>query len=200
MGNTDIKSKAAIYDTWYNNPLNQSTINPHTNADTSRLAQPTSTQIRENYAIYGLEAPIDLEDVKFFIKRLKNRKTPGKSGITNKMLKKLPDEFLLNFVNIFNAALSMGYFPKAFKQATTIMIHKKGKSSTDPLNYRPFALLESVGKIYERIINRRLRLFLEDNNKLYYHQFGFRSHRSTHTNIHTMMNFISNARKRNLLN
>ena len=72
-------------------------------------------------------APIDEDDVKTFIDQLKKRKAPGRSGITNKMLKKLPNSYIEYFIKIFNAALSMGYFPESFKHAIVIMIAKKGK-------------------------------------------------------------------------
>ena len=73
-----------------------------------------------------LIAPIEPEDVKLFIRQLKKKKSPGKSGITNKMLKKLPNSYINYLTKIFNAALSMGYFPDSFKQAIVIMKPKKG--------------------------------------------------------------------------
>lgn len=59
------------------------------------------------------------------------------------------------------------------------MIPKPGKPSTDPKNYRPISLLEVPGKIFERIINLRLRCHLEENNLYNPSQYGFRAGRRT---------------------
>ena len=66
------------------------------------------------------------------------------------MLKKLPNSYINYLTKIFNAALSMGYFPDSFKQAIVIMKPKKGKNTNDPLNYPPISFLEPIAKIYEK--------------------------------------------------
>ena len=78
------------------------------------------------------------------------------------------------------------------------MIPKKSKSKFNALNYRPIALLETIGKLYEKIINKRLKWYLEDKNKLNDLQFGFRPTRSTHTSLTAMIEFITQAQKRGL--
>ena len=107
------------------------------------------------------------------------------------MLKKMTQNCFEILTDIYNACLSLGYFPEVFKQAIVVMIHKKGKSKENPLNYRPISLLEPIGKVYETIINKRLKWYLEDNGLLNDLQFGFRPGRSTHTSISTMLEFIS---------
>ena len=59
------------------------------------------------------------------------------------------------------------------------MISKAGKIPTRPENYRPISLLEVPGKILEKIVTRRLRLSLEENNNLQPAQYGFRRGRGT---------------------
>lgn len=54
------------------------------------------------------------------------------------------------------------------------LIPKSGKNPHLPINYRPISLLEVPGKIFERIINCRLRCHLEDNQLHNPNQFGFR--------------------------
>ena len=196
--NPRANEKAFTYLAWHATDEAKKQIEPHKTVDLSRLKTPSKEDLKNDFHRAQLLAPIELEDVKYFISRLKNKKAPGESGITNIMLKNLPDEFTENIVKIYNASLSMGYFPQSFKSAIMIMIHKKGKSKDDPLNYRPISLLESIGKIYEQILNRRLKWFLEDSNQLNDCQFGFRPSRSTHTSIHTMIEFINQAHKRGL--
>ena len=183
---------------WCVSEEGESARHPFLHADTNRLRTPTNEQMRQDPSLHDLTAPIILDDIKFFISKLKTKKAAGSSGISNRMIKKMPDKFLQHLVNLFNAALSMGYFPRKFKQAITVMIPKKQKSKLNPLNYRPISLLEPIGKLYESIINRRIKWYLEDSKKMHECQFGFRPGRSTHTSLHIMTNFITNARKRGL--
>ncbi|ROT79048.1 putative reverse transcriptase [Penaeus vannamei] len=72
------------------------------------------------------------------------------------------------------------------------------KDLTDPKSYRPISLLETLGKTFERIINTRLRWYLEDHNLLSHKQFGFRSHHSTHDALNIITNYIHNTKERRL--
>ena len=63
------------------------------------------------------------------------------------------------------------------------------------MNYRPISLLEPIAKIYEKMINQRLKTYLEDKKLLNDLQFGFRPGRSTHTSIHTMLEYIAQSHK-----
>ena len=80
---------------------------------------------------------------------------------------------------VFNASLASGYFPKQFKSAILKLLPKEGKDTTLPQNYRPIALLDNIGKMFEKIINTRLRQFLEDNKLYNSQQYGFRQRKST---------------------
>ena len=58
-----------------------------------------------------------------------------------------------------------------------VLIHKGGRNTTNPSNYKPITLLENIGKILERIINERVQRHLEDNELLNERQFDFRKRR-----------------------
>lgn len=62
---------------------------------------------------------------------------------------------------------------------TLNLIPKGGKNPHNPANYRPISPLEVPGKIFERIINHRLRTFLEDSDIHNDLQFRFRPARET---------------------
>ena len=99
---------------------------PYDTTNTNRLISQSKEDLQNHFYKSQLIAPIEPEDVKLFIRQLKKKKSPGKSGITNKMLKKLPNSNIYP-TKIYNAALSIGYFPDSFKQAIVIMIPKKEK-------------------------------------------------------------------------
>lgn len=121
-------------------------------------------------------------EVRRIIKKMKNN-APGQSGINKTILTELPDMAITKLNDIFNAALSLGYFPDKFKIGTIHLIPKGNKSPLNPINYRPITLLEVPGKIFERTINNRLRKHLHDNNLLPPEQHGFRAQRGTATAI-----------------
>ena len=56
---------------------------------------------------------------------------------------------------------------------------KQDSDLTDPTNYRPISLLETLCKTLERTITNRFMYFLEHYNLLTEFQFGFRKRRST---------------------
>ena len=79
---------------------------------------------------------------------------------------------------LFSQSLSECRLPSLWKQSIVVPIYKKG-SRYDALNYRPISLTSVSCKCLERIIACQLTAYLEDNNILTEHQFGFRSGRST---------------------
>jgi len=61
---------------------------------------------------------------------------------------------------------------------------------TEISNYRPISLLTSFYKIIEKIILKRLYIYLNDNNILVGNQYGFREKLSTGTAIYTLLNNV----------
>jgi hypothetical protein len=61
------------------------------------------------------------------------------------------------------------------------MIPKPGKDLSSPLNYRPTSLLNSLGKLFEKIILKRQNYQLRELNVIRDEQLGFkRGHSTTH--------------------
>ena len=60
-------------------------------------------------------------------------------------------------VQLANAYWALGYFPARFKEARTVVLRKPGKPSySDPGAWRPIALLNTIGKLIESLITKRL--------------------------------------------
>ena len=76
-----------------------------------------------------------------------------------------------------------------------IFIHKAGTDKHNPLNYRPISLLNTMGKIFGKIINNKLIIFLETNQIIKEAQHGFRSKRGTSTLLANMYERISMEKK-----
>ena len=133
---------------------------------------------------------IDIDDVKLAIKSLKD-KCPGPSKLRKKHFANLPDNILQNLTHIFESCLAAGYYPKQFKHAHMVFIHKAGTDKHDPLNYRPISLLNFMGKIFGKIINNKLKNFLQVKNIIKESQHGFRTKRGTSTLLANMYERIA---------
>ena len=83
---------------------------------------------------------------------LKVRKVPGPKGIPNKSLKHLPLSIVSLLVVIFNAFFRTSYFPVSWKHARVFSIPKHGKDQALSSSYRHLSLLDTMGKLFERIL------------------------------------------------
>lgn len=106
-------------------------------------------------------------------------KAPGNDGIQNILLKNLPKTGIKLLCRIFNSAMRLNYWPSSFKNAKVIPIPKPGKDGSVASNYRPISLLNTLAKLFEKIIHTRLMEFASENNILNEEQFGFRPQHST---------------------
>ncbi|GFU99884.1 probable RNA-directed DNA polymerase from transposon X-element [Trichonephila clavipes] len=90
-----------------------------------------------------------------YIKKIKIKKSPGRDGITNKMIKNLPLITVFKITNIINNMFKLRYFPNAWKTAVVIPILKPGKNPTLADSRRPISLLPILSKLAEKIISAR---------------------------------------------
>ena len=79
---------------------------------------------------------------------------------------------------IYRLSLLECRLPVLWKTSVVAPIFKKG-SRYNPLNYRPISLTSVPCKCLERVVAKHLTAYLEENNILSDHQFGFRAGRST---------------------
>ena len=86
------------------------------------------------------------------------------------------------FTHIINLYIKQGCFLDKLRIAKVIPIFKSGDKA-DENNYRPISNLPSISKIFEKVIAKRLNVFLESFNLLSNKQFGFRKNKSTETAI-----------------
>lgn len=86
-----------------------------------------------------------------------------------------------HIIHPFNECLRTGIFPREWKEARLVLLHKdSNKDPTDPANFRPISVINSAGKLMERLILTRLDEHLDSViNGRNPNQFGFRRGRST---------------------
>ena len=97
----------------------------------------------------------------------------------------------MQLADLFNLSFVTGVFPLILKTAKVVPILKKC-SKLDCSNYFPMSLLSNIENIFEKLMYKRLYVFLYNNNTIYNLQFGFRQHYST---SHVLVNITENIRK-----
>ena len=83
---------------------------------------------------------------------------------------------------MFYSAPGSGLVPKFYKMGYVTPLHKKG-SKAEPINYRPVTLISHIVKTFERVVRKSMVTYLETNKLLTGRQHGFRSGRSTLTQL-----------------
>ena len=78
----------------------------------------------------------------------------------------------------FNLSVTTDVLTTNFKTAKIITVHKN-ELKLYFSNYRPIFLLSNLGKIFEKLMHKRLAGFPGKNNIIYPLQFGFRKNYST---------------------
>ena len=78
----------------------------------------------------------------------------------------------------FNYLVKIGKFPDTLKTGKITLIYKK-EDEEQLENYRPIWTLPIFGKIFEKLIYKRLYNFFVAQNLLHDKQFGFRKNQST---------------------
>uniref|UniRef100_A0A6A7FMS9 Pol-like protein n=1 Tax=Hirondellea gigas TaxID=1518452 RepID=A0A6A7FMS9_9CRUS len=107
-----------------------------------------------------------------------NSKTPGPDFIPFDFLINMSDNQKMQLLQFYNYIWNTG-LPHQWRECIIFPLLKPGKSSADPLSYRPIALTNCMCKVLEKIINWRLQAFLEHNILVTPCQSGFRAGHST---------------------
>ena len=109
-------------------------------------------------------------EISEIVKELENGKASDIPIIVIKKCSTIITEHICGFMNNF---IEIGIFPDILKRGCITPIFKKGDSRFLD-NYRPVSTLPIFGKIYEKLIFKRVHSFLSANNIIYENQFGFR--------------------------
>lgn len=105
----------------------------------------------------AVEDRVSLAEVKRVLALLPNHKAVGSDGLSNELLKLLPDVVLTSLVGVFNAILCHpeGGMPDAWFRNLVVLLPKVTDPS--PLDYRPITLLSHVSKLLEKILWERIK-------------------------------------------
>ena len=130
--------------------------------------------------------------VSTIIDSLKPKISAGPDNISNNLIKIIKQDIVPSLTIIINQSLETAIFPKSLKIAKAVPSFKKDDPTTVN-NYRPISLLNSISKIFEKVIHQQLNSYLLQNNLLYGSQYGFRSNHSTELAALGLVERISGA-------
>lgn len=139
--------------------------------------------------------PFTLQEIQEEGKRLKTGKSPGPDGIPNELLKVVTEEYPELLQEVFNACLRRGTFVKEWKIQKLVLLRKGKKPLDSASSYRPICLLNTMGKMLEGLLIRRLEAHLEENRTLADNQFGFRKGRSTTDAVNQVLSLAKRGRQ-----
>lgn len=126
---------------------------------------------------------------------LPQNKAPGPDGIPDAIVKHIIGAKPELIIGTLNKCLQEGHFPTAWKEAKLVLLQKGNKPLEEPASYRPICLLNTVGKLLERVIKKRLEDHLEEAGGMSDRQFGFTKGRSTVDAIMLAMEVVNKAGK-----
>jgi len=135
-----------------------------------------------------------LEEIRDASCRLPSGKATGPDCIPNEVLRRVAKSKPQILKDTFNTCLREGKFPHRWKTARLVLLHKgAGKPIDDPSSYRPLCMINTTGKMLERLLLQRLNEHLDRTGQRSENQFGFRRGRSTEDAIERLTEIAHGA-------
>ncbi|KAL0880693.1 hypothetical protein ABMA27_001909 [Loxostege sticticalis] len=100
--------------------------------------------------------PCSVEEVNLIIDNLDANASTGIDGISTKAIKCIKTLIARDLVNSINKCLKLGAFPDSLKFAKVSPIYKSGVKH-NPSNYRPVSVLPVMSKIFERVLDKKIK-------------------------------------------
>ncbi|XP_046599987.1 uncharacterized protein LOC124295147 [Neodiprion lecontei] len=139
-------------------------------------------------------APFTEAELKEAAKKLAGGKAPGPDGVPNEALAVAVESDPEAFLKAFNECLRTGRFHDDWKRQRLVLLPKGAPEEGGTQKYRPISLIDTTGKLLERMVHARLAEPVEEAGGLACRQYGFRRGRST---IQAIQDVVSIAREAN---
>ena len=146
----------------------------------NQVAEEKLTELRNRpplFATHDSDDPFSEQELEEAISKVKSNKAPGPDHNANEVFRLLDGESRITLLGYYSQVWQAGEAPEEWKEALVVSIYKGKGSDTDPANYRPISLLNTIYKIFAAMLQARLARIHDGN--LRSTQYGFRSQRST---------------------
>jgi len=114
---------------------------------------------------------------------------PGEDGITYEVLKALPVAAILELTAVYQAVLRTHSMPSQWKAGVVSMLFKDGVTNKCT-NYRGLTLLNTMGKVFERVLFVRLTAHLVKHKLRSRNQIGFEADCCTQDHVFVMQQTV----------
>jgi hypothetical protein len=131
------------------------------------------------------------EEIQKILSKVKPDKCPGADGIPYRILKAMGQPLVIVLAQLITSCWKLEYYPQQFRHANTIVLQKPNKEDYSlPGAWRPIALLNTIGKIMEKLAAQRLSKLAEQYHLLPNTQMGNCPQRSTITAVELLVEQI----------
>jgi hypothetical protein len=117
--------------------------------------------------------PFTESELDELLRQTANKSAPGSSGIGWSLLKKGWGAVKDHLILIYNACFSLGHHPARWREAKVIAIPKLDKPDYSlPKAHRPILLLETMSKLLEKVVAKRMQYDIVKYELIQANQFG----------------------------
>ena len=127
-------------------------------------------------------APFSREELINAIEKCNNSSAPSPDKLSWSHIKRIikNNKCIIKLIDITNTCINLGYWLFHFKTSTTIIIPKPNKTLyNSPKSFCPIVLLNIIGKLFEKMIMKRMQFLTISNDFIYLCQLDSLKHRST---------------------
>lgn len=149
---------------------------PKTTLDEDITSQNYETTIQAsltNNDPHPLKHPFTMPELQKALHNLRN-KALGIDKIHNAMLTHLSLQNRITLLHVLNSMFLSGFVPEDWKYALVVPIPKPNKAPNRVDSCRPISLTSCLGKVMEKLINERLKWYLDQSMALTKYQAGLR--------------------------
>lgn len=128
-----------------------------------------------------LSAPFSDEELCIALHNLNGKAAVGPQGVPSWVIKKVFElqQARAPLLALMNSCLALGCVPRAWAYSEVFVLYKGKGTDKDPSNYRGINLLNDFYRVFERLLQARLKRWSEELDLPGRFQFGFRPARST---------------------
>jgi hypothetical protein len=128
-----------------------------------------------------------------------NKSAPGTSGIGWSLLKRGWEAVKDHLIITYNACLVLGHHPARWKEVKVVAIPKPDKPDYSlPKAHHPISLLETMSKLLEKAVAKRMQHDIVKHELIHANQFGGRAHSSCLDTGLALIHDVQDAHRRGL--